>query len=88
MDIVGGYGATMHLMANHTVALAGDRAEGEVYCQAHHLTAVDGETRDLVMTIRYRDRYARTPEGWRIASRRVVRLWNELRPVMAERTAF
>ena len=88
MEMLRVYGDTMHLMANHTVTIDGDGAAGEVYCLAHHLTDKDGETVDLVMTIRYRDRYARTSAGWRLARREVVRFWNEVHPVMAERTTF
>jgi ketosteroid isomerase-like protein len=86
MSMLEVYGETMHVMANHTVTFDGEQANGEVYCLAHHLT--DGATRNLAMTIRYRDRYERTQDGWRIAHRRIIRYWNERRPVLSERLAF
>jgi ketosteroid isomerase-like protein len=80
MDLLRHFSTTFHLMANHLCAVDGDAASGEVYCMAHHLIASeDGET-DLVMYIRYRDAYERTPAGWRFARRDVMRQWTEERP--------
>ena len=74
------YRATLHLMANHTATLQDDgEATGETYCLAHHLRATtDAGVEDLVMMIRYGDRYARTGEGWRFARRDVRILWSEV----------
>ncbi len=60
----------------------GDEATGLVYCVAHHLSRAAGT--DLVMFLRYRDRYRRTDDGgWRIAER-VGRIeWTETRSVDA-----
>jgi 3-phenylpropionate/cinnamic acid dioxygenase small subunit len=82
------YGETMHVVSNHRVEVDGERASGVVYCRAHHTTVRDGARFDLVMTIRYHDRYRRTPAGWRFSHRKIVRLWNELRPLLDERAAF
>ena len=46
-----------------------DTATGRVACLAHHVTRSEGEPRDLVWAITYRDRYARTGEGWRFTRR-------------------
>src|SRR5260370_15510657 len=44
------YAATMHFVGQSTIlTLKGDRATGEAYCIAHHLT-VDGEKRRLMTT--------------------------------------
>lgn len=88
MEMLHAYGPTMHLMANHRVRAEDDGAAGVVYCLARHLTERDGKLSDLVMTIRYVDRYRRTGDGWRIAHRKVVRYWNELRDVVDERVVF
>jgi 3-phenylpropionate/cinnamic acid dioxygenase small subunit len=88
MGMLEPYGDTMHLMTNHRVDVEGNTATGVVYCLAHHLTERNDTLEDLVMAIRYVDRYERTLGGWRIADRRCVRYWTELRPVLADRAAF
>lgn len=82
MNLLRSYSATFHLMANHVCEIGPSGATGETYCMAHHLTEAEagaGAT-DLVMYIRYRDAYARTPGGWRFARRDVLRQWTEERP--------
>jgi hypothetical protein len=78
----------MHVVSNHRVEVDGDRASGVVYCLAHHNTVCDGVPHNLVMTIRYHDRYRRTAAGWRFEHRKIVRFWNELRPLLDDRAAF
>jgi len=80
MDLLRTFSTTLHVMANHRCRIAGAAATGEVYCMAHHITAGEGGEVDLVMYIRYRDAYLRTPEGWRFARRDVLRQWTEERP--------
>jgi SnoaL-like domain len=50
------YAATMHFVGQSTIfTLGGERATGEAYCIAHHLT-VDGEKRRLMVAyLRYLD---------------------------------
>jgi hypothetical protein len=91
MDVLARFGETMHLMHNHTVDFAdgGESATGLVLCVAHHLYEEHGAPRDLVMGIRYRDRYARDAAGaWRFADRRIVRHFNAVQGLLAERRAF
>lgn len=71
--------STFHLVANHTMAVEGDEADGVVYCVAHHLSVVDGQRTDVVLYIRYLDRYRRTDCGWRFADRETVVDWQEER---------
>ena len=73
--------ATFHLVANHTVTVDGDHADGVVYCEAHHLSEADGRTTDQVMYINYLDRYRRTDEGWRFADRETNVQWIEQRTI-------
>jgi len=75
------YRATQHTMHQQSVALRGDEAEGEVYCVAHHLHEVDGRPQKLDWGIRYRDRYRREPEGWRLARRELVIVWTQQLPL-------
>ncbi|MCF2525761.1 nuclear transport factor 2 family protein [Yinghuangia soli] len=76
------YIATMHVVANQLVAIDGDRAEAETYCTAHHIYDDEsGVRRDRVMAVRYEDVYVRTPDGWRIETRRLNCDWVEDRPL-------
>lgn len=78
--LVAQYDATTYLNGQSVLAVDGDTATGETYCLAHHLLHRDGARRLLVMAIRYLDRFARTPDGWRIARRDLVFDWTDERP--------
>ncbi len=79
---LGRFTSTFHLVvANHTVHLHGDVADGVVYCVAHHLSEVEGRSTDQVMYIRYLDRYRRTEGTWHIADRETQVEWVEERAV-------
>jgi len=73
--------STFHLVANHTMAVEGDDADGVVYCVAHHLSVVDDQRTDVVLYIRYLDCYRRTNGGWRFADRETVVDWQEERRI-------
>jgi hypothetical protein len=77
--LIGRFVLTLHLVANHVCQVDddGDHATGEAYCIGHHLTPTgDGRHDDLVMAIRYVDRYQRDGTGaWRFASREVRKQW-------------
>lgn len=76
------YDATFHMLGQSTYDIAGDRATGETYCMAHHLTRNDDGATDAVMFIRYVDDYRRDAgAGWRIDVRRVMVDWTEHRTV-------
>ena len=69
------YLATRHLVHNHLIQVAGDVAEGEVYCDAHHLKH-EAPEQDHVMAIRYQDRYRRDEAGcWYIQRRELLIDW-------------
>lgn len=75
------YDVTLHVVANHYVALDGVTAEGETYCLAHHVHATDdGGRADFVMAIRYLDRFRHLGEGWRIERRELHVEFTEDRP--------
>ena len=48
-DALTAYLATMHFNGQTTVELDGDRASGETYCLAHHLTEAPGGSRTLMV---------------------------------------
>jgi len=64
------YATTMHFVGQSTIlGLSGDRATGEAYCIAHHLT-VDGEKRRLMVAyLRYLDTFAKMDGTWLFAER-------------------
>ena len=67
------YRKTFHAVLGQQAEIDGDDASGETYSIArHYFTGDDGEPRCFEMTIRYQDRFRRTPGGWRFAARRLV----------------
>jgi len=74
------YDATTHFVGQSTIfTLNGDRATGEAYCLAHHVT-VDGEKRRLmVASLRYLDTFVKIDRSWLFAERRLYVDWLEER---------
>lgn len=69
---------TLHFVGNQRVVLDGvDRARGDTYCFAHHIS----DHQDLIMAIHYRDSYVVERGKWRFGARDVNVLWTETRPV-------
>lgn len=76
------YQATTHFNGQSTVTLEGDRAEGETYCLAHHVS-VDGESRSLMIaSIRYLDTFTKSEGAWLFAERRLYVDWTDTRPIL------
>ena len=83
-DDLNRYVATMHFNGQSTVALDGDRATGESYCLAHHLSvADDGQRTLMVASIRYVDVFAKQGGQWFFAERRLMVNWIDTRPSTA-----
>jgi hypothetical protein len=76
------YAATTHFVGQSTIlTLTGDRAAGEAYCLAHHLT-VDGERRRLmVASLRYLDTFVKKDGAWLFAERLLYVDWLGERPL-------
>jgi len=74
------YAATMHFVGQSTIfSLNGDRATGEAYCIAHHLT-VDGEKRRMMVAhLRYLDTFVKIDGTWLFAERLLYVDWLEER---------
>lgn len=69
--------ATQHTVTNHMITLRGDTASSRCYLHSQHVRrSVDGPPL-YVVAGRYEDELVRTPDGWRISSRRLVRTWWE-----------
>jgi len=79
-DDLNRYAATMHFVGQSTVlSLTGDRATGEAYTLAHHLT-VDGAKRTLMIAaLRYGDTFVKTGGTWLFAERELYVDWIEER---------
>lgn len=68
---------SQHLLGNHLVTVHGEIAESSCYFQAQHVR--DGIPGDPTLTVagRYDDRLVRTPDGWKIAHRRLSVMWTK-----------
>ena len=86
-DQLNAYEVTMHFNGQSTVALDGDRATGETYCLAHHISTDDGERTLMIAAIRYRDAFAKADGTWRFAERRLYVRWIETRTLEAAAVA-
>src|SRR5579864_423357 len=54
------YAATMHFVGQSTVfSLSAERATGEAYTLAHHLTIRDGKRKLMIAALRYMDTFAK-----------------------------
>src|SRR6266850_2525575 len=79
-DELNKYAATQHFVGQSTiVTLVGDKATGDAYCMAHHLS-VNGEKRQLmVAALRYSDVFRKIDGAWLFAERRLYVDWLEER---------
>ncbi len=76
------YAVTMHFVGQSTIlTLTGDRATGEAYCLAHHLTVDGGRRRLMIAALRYADTFAKESGAWLFAERRLYVDWLEERPL-------
>ena len=74
------YDATTHFVGQSTIfMLTTDRATGEAYCLAHHVT-VDGQKRRLMLaSLRYLDTFVKMDGEWLFAERKLYVDWLEER---------
>jgi len=74
------YAATMHFVGQSTIlSLTGDRAIGEAYTLAHHLTIDEGKRRVMIATLRYDDTFVKQDGAWLFAERKLYVDWIEER---------
>ena len=70
------YAATTHFVGQSTItSLSGDRATGEAYCLAHHVTVDGGKRRLMVASLRYNDTFVKTDGAWQFAERLLFVDW-------------
>jgi hypothetical protein len=64
------YDATTHFIGQSTIfTLSGDRATGEAYCLAHHVTVDGGKRRLMLASLRYLDTFVKTDDTWLFGER-------------------
>ena len=74
------YDATTHFVGQSTIfTLTDDRATGEAYCLAHHVTVDGGRRRLMIASLRYLDTFAKTDGAWLFSERRLYVDWIEER---------
>jgi hypothetical protein len=59
------FDATMHFIADPSIRVDGDTAQCDTYCVAHHLSSES----DMILGLRYVDRFERRDGAWLIAKR-------------------
>jgi len=70
------YDATTHFVGQSTIStLSDDRATGEAYCLAHHVTVDGSERRLMVASLRYLDKFAKTDGAWQFSERLLYVDW-------------
>jgi hypothetical protein len=74
------YDSTTHFLGQSTIfTLTGDRATGEAYCLAHHVTVDNGKRRLMVASLRYLDTFVKIDGAWLFAERLLYVDWMEER---------
>ena len=70
------YDATTHFVGQSTIfTLTKDRAAGEAYCLAHHVTVDGGKRRLMVASLRYLDTFVKMEGAWLFAERLLYVDW-------------
>ena len=70
------YDATTHFVGQSTIlTLSDDRATGEAYCLAHHVTVDSGRRRLMVASLRYLDTFVKTDGAWLFSERLLYVDW-------------
>ena len=76
------YDATTHFVGQSTiVTLTNDRATGEAYCLAHHVTIAGDQRRLMVASLRYLDTFAKIDGVWLFSERILYVDWVDERPL-------
>jgi hypothetical protein len=70
------YDATTHFVGQSTIfTLSNERATGEVYCLAHHVTVDDDKRRIMIASLRYYDKFVKMDGTWLFAERLLYVDW-------------
>jgi hypothetical protein len=70
------YDATMHFIGQSTIlTLTSERATGEAYCLAHHITVGGGKRCLMLAALRYYDTFVKIDGAWLFAERLLYVDW-------------
>ena len=69
--------ATYHLLGQSLIDLDGDTATGRTYLVAQHVGKGDYDGALFMIAGWHLDRFARTPDGWRVSERRFEGSWTQ-----------
>lgn len=72
------YESTMHHVTGQLYDVDGDTAKGKTYCLAYHIVNDDQGRRLETLGVVYTDSFVRTPDGWRMHTRDVIRQWSQI----------
>ncbi|HEX4469936.1 MAG TPA: nuclear transport factor 2 family protein [Gemmatimonadaceae bacterium] len=76
------YDATTHFVGQSTVlVLTSERATGEAYCLAHHVSIDGGKRRLMVASLRYLDAFVKIDGAWLFSERLLYVDWIDERPL-------
>jgi hypothetical protein len=76
------YDATTHFIGQSTIlTLTNNRATGEAYCLAHHVTVVGDKRRLMVASLRYLDTFGKIDGAWLFSERLLYVDWVDERPL-------
>ena len=76
------YVATTHFVGQSTIlTLANDRATGEAYCLAHHVTDDSSKRRLMIASLRYLDTCVKIDGAWLFSERLLYVDWIDERPL-------
>jgi len=76
------YSATTHFVGQSTIStLSDERATGEAYCLAHHVTVDGGKRRLMVASLRYLDTFVKSDGTWFFSERLLYVDWVDERPL-------
>jgi len=79
-DDLNKYAATQHFVGQSRILeLTSNRATGDAYTMAHHLTVEGGKRRLMVAALRYGDTYVKKDGTWLFAERKLYVDWIEER---------
>ena len=76
------YDATTHFVGQSTIlTLTTDRATGEAYCLAHHVSVNSGNRRLMIASLRSLDTFAKIDGAWLFSERLLYVDWIDERPL-------
>jgi len=70
--------STMHFVGNMLIEIEGDAAVAETYAIAFHRSAEQKASLNLIIGVRYVDRFERRDGAWKIARRVCVTEWSRV----------